>query len=93
MQERRRFPRKEAAHLVFYFSKEELKGGLARTLNLSKGGSLLEMADKLEPSVPLELDIAIGENIYHLKGKVVWIKKREDVYLVGVAFEDLNLPV
>jgi len=41
----------------------------------------------------LELDIAIGEEVYHLKGKTVWTKEENGLYLVGVAFEDLNLPV
>ncbi len=93
MEEKRRYPRKKAEHLVFYFSMSELKEGLARSLNVSKAGVLLEMAEKLEPSAHIDLSISIGEDSIPLRGKVVWVKKEGGLYLVGVALEDLELPV
>jgi len=85
--ERRRFLRKEILSFVFYSSPEEPIEGMGRTLNLSRGGALIELVKKLETSLALELDIAIEEVIYHVKGKVVWTKNEGDKYLVGVAFD------
>lgn len=85
--EKRQFPRKEVLSLVFYSSPEEPIAGIGRTLNLSKTGALIELVKKLKSSLTLELDIAIEETIYHLKGKVVWIKREGDKYLVGIAFD------
>ena len=88
--ERRQAKRKESINLIFYMSlsPKNITEGMGKTLNLSKKGALIEIVNKIEPSTPIEMDIAIKEKIFHLKGKVVWMRqKSKDSYQVGIEFE------
>jgi len=88
--ERRQAKRKESINLIFYMSlsPRNTTEGMGKTLNLSKKGALIEIVNKIEPSTPIEMDIAIKEKIFHLKGKVVWMRqKSKDSYQVGIEFE------
>ncbi|MCD6319281.1 MAG: PilZ domain-containing protein [Candidatus Desulfofervidaceae bacterium] len=87
MKEKRSFPRKGILSFVFYSSREESIEGLGRILNLSNSGVLIESVKELKAPLRLELDIAIKETIYHVKGTVIWTKRKGDRYLVGVAFD------
>jgi hypothetical protein len=74
-EERREWPRVLAQHLVSYAHFDEQGEpddvGMARTLDLSEGGILLEMTHPLEDGSTAEIKMVSGEHILRAKGEVV----------------------
>lgn len=89
--ERRRYPRKDALHLLNYHPIEDgvqTEGLLmAKSLNISEGGLGLEVYRPIEIGVGMEIEIAIGNEIFPLQGKVVYTQKLTNwKYRIGVSF-------
>jgi hypothetical protein len=74
-EERRKWPRVLAEHLVSYAHFDEQGEpddvGMARTLDLSEGGILLEMTHPLEDGSAVEIKMVSGERILRAQGEVV----------------------
>jgi hypothetical protein len=87
--EKRRFPRLERQLLVSYdhFNLDNLKDdeGIARTLDMSIRGLLLELPRAVEVGSTLRLNINLEGEIVELFGEVVRLKPKEGgTYEVGV---------
>lgn len=94
--ERRRASRVPGYHLVNVSrrsgggSLEELSTG--RTLDLSPEGLCLELDHVLPQGSPVEVDIALGEDLVHLRGEVRWIADRGRTCALGLRFADPRGP-
>lgn len=80
--ERRKHPRIESLNLLSYFCLDEnnlaLDQGMGRTLNVSKGGILLETYNPIDPEHTMVLTIGLKDNMVDIKGKVVHSRTDED---------------
>jgi hypothetical protein len=91
--ERRRHPRVQSLYLVSYVSKkgEVQKSGvsMARTLNVSQVGVGVEVYEPVEAD--MEMDIAVKENIFPVRGKVIHSQKKPDGHwVIGIAFDEVQ---
>jgi len=98
-EERRRTPRVLAEHLVSYIVLDERGGtdemGMARTLDLSRGGIVLEMTHPLERGFGLEIKMVSADLILEARGLVVYSKYLPDYlpnnrWRVGVSFTEIT---
>ncbi len=90
-EERRRWPRVLAEHLVSYSlfddQAEPIAMGMARTLDVSEGGILLEMTHPLEVGSHLEIRLVSGEDIVEAEGRVAYSQHMPSGHCrVGVSF-------
>jgi len=90
--ERRQFPRVESIHLV---SLGDVQGettiGVARTLEISQGGALLEMAQPYPLHTVFQLDLALGGDLLAVRAEVRNIQAADDgTYRVGIRFARLG---
>jgi hypothetical protein len=61
--------------------------GLGRTLELNLEGATIELADKLPIGAIIEMELAMGNVITALKGKVMNVHPAESgLYRVGIQF-------
>jgi hypothetical protein len=93
-EERRKWPRILTEHLVAYTRLDEEavpdEAGVARTLDLSRGGLVLEMIHPLEVGSCLELKMVTGDRILKAEGQVVYSEDmRDDRWRVGVCFTEI----
>ena len=91
--ERRHHPREKAFSLVSFVKKEGDidKSGvvMGRTLDVSKGGIRIESLEPIEAGTILDMEIALGNQVFSIKGVVVHCRKiKGEQYLVGVKFTD-----
>jgi hypothetical protein len=91
--ERRRHPRVKSLYLVSYVSKEgeAQKSGvsMARTLNVSQVGVGVEVYEPVEVDTLMEMEIAVKETIFSVRGKVVHSQRKPDGHWVmGIAFDE-----
>ena len=91
--ERRRYPRLQSLYLVSYVAKEDdaQKSGvsMARTLNVSQVGIGVEVYEPIEVDTLMEMEIAVKENIFSVRGKVVHSQRKPDGHWVmGIAFDE-----
>ena len=94
-EERRRWPRVPAEHLVSYTSYDEGGDpedmGTARTLDLGEGGILLEMTRPARPGFPVEIKMVSGEHIIRARGRVVHSQAiSRNRWRVGVSFSEIT---
>ena len=98
-EERRRTPRVLAEHLVSYTVLDERgetdEMGVARTLDLSEGGIVLEMTHSLDRGSHLEMKMVSGDRILEARGLVVYSKYLSDCvpdnrWRVGVTFTEIT---
>ena len=94
-QERRRHPRVKSLYLVSYVSKEGevQKSGIsmARTLNVSQVGVGVEVYEPVEVDTLMEMDIAVKERIFPVRGKVIHSQRKPDGHWVmGIAFDEVQ---
>jgi hypothetical protein len=90
--ERRRHPRVKSLWLISYVGKE---GGVqkspfstTRTLDMSQAGVKLETIEPLDTNTLLEMEIAIKESIFSVKGRVVYCRQvPAGNYFVGIQFD------
>lgn len=93
--ERRKFPRIRALHLISYMemSGETQKSpiAMARTLNISAGGTKLEVYEDLHSNALVEIDIAVKESVFSIRGRVKYSQSFSNgSYLVGIEFDDIK---
>jgi hypothetical protein len=93
-EERRKWPRVPAEHLVSYTHYDEEGGpddmGMARTLDLGQGGILLEMTRPAQPGSILEIKMVSGEHIVRARGQVAHSQLLSpDRWRVGVRFSEI----
>ncbi len=94
-EERRKTPRVPVEHLVSYKVVDE-RGetddmGMARTLDLSEGGLVLEMTHALDKSAELEMKMVSGDHILEAKGRAVYSKLLgSGSWRVGIAFTEIT---
>jgi c-di-GMP-binding flagellar brake protein YcgR len=86
--ERRQHPRVDSINLVSLGSLEEdTPVGVARTLMISQGGALLEMAKPYPIHTVFQLDLALGAKVLSIQAEVRHIQARDDqTYRVGIRF-------
>lgn len=88
--DRRHHKRLESTHFIDYMVLGEKGGrGLARTLDLSQNGLLLETTRPLEPGQDLLLTIGLREELIQFSGYVVHCTPAgEGRYRSGIAFSE-----
>jgi len=94
-EERRKTPRVLAEHLVSYLVLDERgetdEMSMARTLDLSEGGILLEMTHPLEKGSQLEIKMVSGDHILEARGLAVYSRYLPDNrWRVGVCFTEIT---
>ncbi|MFO8112978.1 MAG: PilZ domain-containing protein [Desulfosalsimonadaceae bacterium] len=87
--------RYDAIHLLNYIcldsENRQLGQGMARTLNLSETGVKIETHQPIETRDIVFLAIGIGEDIFDIKGKVVYCNRGpEGRFESGVEFYELD---
>lgn len=93
--ERRRYSRLNSLYLISYVSKDadaqRHNLSMARTLDISKGGVRVEVYRDVPESSTMEMEIAIKENIYSVRGKVLHSRETEsNTWEIGIEFDSLN---
>ena len=96
--ERRRRPRVRRYHLTafsHYNGQGYLKAqSLARTLDISPGGILLETVEPMAPEDRVVLEVQVGDHILPLQGIVVHGEVLPNGhYRVGIAFQEVAAEV
>jgi len=90
MSERRRYPRVESLNLVSVGKVQESLVGVARTLVMSEGGALLEMAEPYPVHTIFRLDLALEGELMTVDAEVRDVSAGDDgMYEVGVRFVGL----
>lgn len=90
MTERRRFPRVESLNLVSVGEVQESLVGLARTMVMSEGGALLEMAKPYPIHTVFRLDLSLEGEVLSVEAEVRDVSASDrETYEVGVRFIDL----
>jgi c-di-GMP-binding flagellar brake protein YcgR len=94
-EERRKWPRVPTEHLVSYThfdgQGEPDEMGMARTLDLSEGGIVLEMTHALETGSRLEMEMVTGDHVLRARGRVVYNQQLSSGYWrVGVSFTEIK---
>lgn len=90
----KRAPRIKSINLVSYARhNESLKvdedGGVARTVNLSESGILLETYSPLPLESIIEVDISLGDRLVTVSGEVIRAESVDKgVYRLGIKFRD-----
>lgn len=90
--ERRQYPRVDSINLVSMgeFGAES-PIGVARTLQMSEGGALLEMARPYPIHTVFQLDLALGSEIVPVRAEVRNIRvSDEGKYQIGIRFAQLQ---
>ena len=93
--ERRKHPRFESLNLLSYVCLDEnnraLDQGMGRTLNVSKGGILLETYNPIDPEHAMVLTIGLKDNMVDIKGRLVYSRTDEDGKIKsGVQFIEMD---
>ena len=93
--ERRRHPRVQSLYLVSYVSKEGevQKSGIsmARTVNVSQVGVGVEVYEPIEVDTLMEMEIAVKETIFSVRGKVIHAQRKPDGHwVIGIAFDEVQ---
>jgi hypothetical protein len=92
MIERRRHPRVKLSHTALYFSDTYPTPRVAKTVDLSLGGTRIETTPYgLIPGEDLELSIVIHPEVIKCRGKVIHILKLPgERQQAGVRFESMS---
>jgi hypothetical protein len=93
--EHRKSERIEAQHFISYDLLDSdgkiSENGMALSLDLSREGVLIENRVEFPPNSNLNIHIAVGDDIVHLKGTVRHSSKIEDQkFHIGIHFEDMT---
>ncbi|MEN8135439.1 MAG: PilZ domain-containing protein [Thermodesulfobacteriota bacterium] len=91
----RQSERKDTLNLVDYVvlskSGQPLVRGMARTLNVSDKGILLETHLPFEKGQELQLTIGLKNNLFEYKGKIAHTEEQEnDVFAYGIEFIEMS---
>jgi hypothetical protein len=93
--EHRKHARLSSIHLSTYkhFADDKTvdsQGNVVRTLDLGKGGALLELRERFEPNSILELDMMLGESRIRCLARITNVREGDGVFMTGVAFTDMK---
>ncbi len=93
--ERRESPRVNSLNLLHYnfFNQREFdkRQGIARTINVSENGILIECGYPFPIHSVLEISLAIGEELLILRGEVVrGMISENDNYYLGLKFHKMS---
>ena len=93
--ERRKHQRFESLNLLSYVCLDEnnraLDQGMGRTLNVSKGGILLETYNPIDSEHTMVLTIGLKDNMVDIKGKIVHAGTDEDgKFKSGIQFIEMD---
>jgi c-di-GMP-binding flagellar brake protein YcgR len=93
--DKRKDPRIQSINLISYVSCDDndqaIRQGMGRTLNVSKGGILLETYVPVDPHHVVTLTIALEDELMEFKGRIVHSVKREDgSFATGINFIEMN---
>ncbi len=95
IKDRRRFPRFNCSHLASYirFDTEgrQCEEEKVRTVNLSPDGLRIQAYSPIPATEVLDLTLAIGEELFNARGKVIRCKPSADgKFDVGIAFVEVD---
>ena len=94
MNEKRKFVRIKAIHLFSVDGKDRtpISGfNVGRTLDVSRGGIALEMAQELPLGTGLMMDIGVGEHIVAAQCEVLYCVPLENgMYRLGTTFTEIS---
>lgn len=89
-EEKRKNPRYDSLNLSYVCEDAQgvvLHEGMGRTLNISENGILLETTCHNSPDNHLTLEIALEDDIIHVRGKVLHChEEKKGLYQTGVFF-------
>ena len=93
--ERRKHPRVKTSNLISYYSFDEtgkfISHGLGVTLDISKGGMLLETPCFVESGPIVLTAIDWEKNLVQVKGKLIYsVKQATGMYRCGIEFVGIN---
>ena len=93
--ERRRYPRLQALYLLSYINKEDgvQKTGvsMARTINISCMGVGVEVYEAINSDSVMEIEIAVKDIVYAMKGKVTHSQEKSNGnYVIGIKFDQVQ---
>lgn len=89
--ERRNDPRVEVSHPVIYFPDVYPRPKIAKTVDLSMGGTKIESQYSLTKDEGLALTICTDSEVVKCRGKVVYVIGSEaDKLHAGIRFEELS---
>jgi hypothetical protein len=91
----RKSKRVEAKHFISYDllnpEGEIVENGMALSLDLSREGVLLENRTDFSQGATVNIHIAVGEEVVHLKGKAKHSEQLDEgKYQIGIHFEDMT---
>jgi len=95
-EEKRRSQRFDTMNLLHYkvldVHDKQLADGMARTLNVSEGGILLETNAPFDPGQEIAISIGLEEEMVDVIGQVVHCNpsQTKGMYTAGIKFEDLD---
>ena len=92
---RREEKRYDAVHLLHYIcldsGERQIGQGMARTLNISEAGVKVETHEPIETRYILFLAIGIEEDIFDIKGKVIYCNRSENGrFESGIEFYEVD---
>lgn len=93
--ERRQHVRLESLNLVSYACLDEhdmiVKQGMARTLNITEAGILLQIDDPVDPPQAFLLTLGLREDLLSLKGRIAHSRKDQSGRtLFGIEFQGVD---
>ena len=93
--ERRKHTRFESLNLLSYICLDEnnraLDQGMGRTLNVSKGGILLETPNSVDPEHTMVLAIGLKDDMVDIKGKIIHSRTDEEGKVkTGIQFIEMD---
>ena len=88
MVEKRKFPRIDSINLSYICLDKQnnvVQQSMARTLDISKGGFLIETHFPIDETCTLEASIGLGDNTIDIRGKIAHCQSSDDgKYITGV---------
>ena len=92
---KRTTPRESSPNLLSFVCYDQngnkVSQGMAKTLNVSEGGLLIETHSFIDENVMLSLTVAFGDDLMDLKGKVVHSRKSgENQFEFGIEFIEMD---
>ena len=94
-EEKRHYKRIDSLNLIAYVcidgKNKVVSQGMGRTLNVSKGGILLETHVRIDSSNSVLLTIGLEEDLVNIKGKIVTPSKgKEEKFESGIQFMETD---
>jgi len=98
MVEKRKYQRVKTVNLLSYISLDEegkpLEQGVAKTLDISQGGLLMETKVPIEAEYIMLMSIDVKDELIKIKGKVAYCKQESpETFHIGVRFKEANVRV